>query len=648
MPDAVPLPYGAAARTALFLWAAEVALARLSSDRQSLADLALSLGVLLVLALAPVRLAGLLPAARPRLRAAALGVAGALPVHFVVAGVLYAAASVIKPKFGPIAVLCAALLIFGWRLLAALRYERPISRPAGAAIVLGVATLLAWRLLNDSFAPLLLMLAVCAAFAAAAALASRPRAAPALLALAPLLALWPERPLAPQWNEAAPTAAADAPDVVMLCVDTLRLDAARAMESYRRLAAAGVEFTRAQAAGPWTMPSMATVMTGLPPWSHGAGSNAGWAYVGLPFEVPVLAELMRGAGYDTAALVHNPVVSEAFGFARGFDAWDAATARTRWSLPRTRSTMEARPFAAHLASARRWWGRRPFYDADDLADGARSVLAARRAEHPLLLWVHFLDCHFPYRNAGGSGIANWQRRMELERGDSHAYRRDPWWAGEDGRAALWESYEEEIAHVDDALLEILDALGPPPARGRIVVLFSDHGEEFFEHGGVEHGHALWQELLAVPLVIVGLPGRAPGSVEEEVVGHQDLVPTLLAAARIALPQPKDEASRSPGRDLARTPLAPMPMASENLLRSPRPWDSEWAVRVGDRKAIFGPDGAVAAFDLAADPGERRDLAAEWTEFLATLTARPARVPRQAAGGGRAAAQAMAGMGYVGF
>lgn len=645
MDELPPRPAGVAARTALFLWAAEASLARLSSDRQSAADLALSLIALLVLAVAPAELAARLPAGR--LRAAALGLAGALPVAFVCGGVLYAAASVERPRFGPMSVLAVSLAVAGWRILAAARYARPFSRPAGAAVVLAAVTVLAWRLLAGEFAPLGLTAAVLAAYAAAAALAQRPRLAPALLILAPLIALWPERPLAPEWRAEAPAAAADAPDIVLLCVDTLRADAARGMRAYRRLAAVGVEFARAQAAGPWTLPSMATIMTGLPPWSHAAGSREGWGYVGLPYDAPVLAELLGGAGYDTAALVHNPVCSEAFGFARGFDAWDAATVRTRWSLPRTRNTLEARPFAAHLAAAALWWGRRPFFDAADIARGAEAVLAARREDHPLFLWAHFLDCHFPYRHAGEGGAAAWRRRMQLEHGDSHAYREDAWWSGEDGRAALRRAYDEEIERVDAALLRIMDALGPPPPRGRVVALVSDHGEEFFEHGGVEHGHALWQELLAVPLVISGLEGRAPGSMEEEVVGHEDLAATLLAAAGAPAPAPAEESSRWPGRDLARAPLAPRAAVSENLLRSRRPWNSEWAVRIGDRKAVFGPEGAVQAYDLAADPAERTDRAPEWPEFLAQIPPRPPRVPRQAAGGNAAGMQAIKQAGYVG-
>ncbi len=638
---------GPALRAVLCLWAAEAALARLTSDAQAPLDMVLALVLLLGIGLLPLLIAQRLAPRSAKLRALACGFAGALPLCFVAAGILYAPAAHFRPKFGPISVVLLTGALIAWRMLASVRYARPISRPASIAMVLGVVTLSAWRFLGDGFPSLGMMGSVLGAYAVCAALASRPRWALALLLLAPGLGLWPSASRAPQWREGLASAAAHAPDIVMLCVDTLRADAARDMQTYQLLAQQGVEFTRTQASGPWTLPSMSSVMTGLAPWSHGAGSGPAWAYVGLPSEVPVLAELMREGGYDTAALVHNPVVSEDFGFARGFTSWDSATARTAWSLPRTRSTMEARPFAAHLAAAAQLWGRRDFFNADDLARGGLAIWEARRADHPLFLWMHFLDCHFPYRRASEVGEVSWARRMTLERGDAHLFRADPWWAEAEGRAALGSAYRAEIAAVDRAILGFLEALGPPTDRGRIVVLFSDHGEEFFEHGGIEHGHALWQELLAVPLVIVGLPGRAAGSVEEEVVGHSDLAPTLLAAAGIPLPQPEDAASRLIGRDLAQFPLAPMPLVSENLLRSLQPWDSEWAVRIGDLKAIFGPTGN-AVFDLSADPAERQNRAVEFAEFLQGILARPARIPRTGAGSGAAAQRAMQRIGYVGF
>jgi len=634
-----------ALRTILFLWAAEAAIARLTSDRQSPADLVLSLVFLLAVGLLPVLAARRLSRA-PRLQTAALSLAGAAPLVFVSIGLIFAPAALLRPRYGPIAALVLLLLIAGWRLLAGFRFQRPISRPAGSAVLLALALLASWLLLNGALPPWRLLLAALAALAAAAWLASRPRLAPLLLPAGLIVGLWPNAAVEPDWLDDPPAARAEAPDVILICVDTLRADSARAMSSYQRLAREGTEFTRAQAAGPWTMPSMATVMTGLPPWSHGAGSGAGWAYVGLSHETPVLAELLAGAGYDTAALVHNPVVSEAFGYRRGFAVWDSATQRTRWSLPRTKKTMEARPFAAHVAAAFGWWGRRSFYDAPGIVRDARSVLAARRPDQPLFLWLHFLDCHFPYRSANGMDGVPWPRRMELERGESERYRADPWWATEEGVAALQGAYEREIAAVDRALTEFLDGLGPPPARGRVVMLFSDHGEEFFEHGGIEHGHALWQELLAVPLVASGLPGRAPGEAEPELVSHLDLAATVLAAAGVAPPAPPDEAGRMTGRDLARADLGSRAAVSENLLRSSAAWDSEWAWRQDDLKVIFGPQGA-AVYDLAADPHERVNRAADFAALLEQIAPRPARILRAAIAAGAAGRRAMMNVGYAG-
>lgn len=635
-----------AVHTILFLWAAEAAIARLTSDRQSLADLLLSLVFLLAVGLLPVLAARQWLGRLPRLQTAALSLAGAAPLAFVSIGLIFAPAALLRPRYGPIAALALLVLIAGWRLLAGFRFQRPISRPAGSTVILLAALLGAGLLLNRALPPWSLLASLMAVVVAAAWLASRERLAPLLLPAGLLLALWPNASVAPTWSDDSPAARADAPDVILICVDTLRADSARGMSSYQRLAREGTEFTRAQAAGPWTMPSMATVMTGLPPWSHGSGSGAGWAYVGLSHETRVLAELLQGAGYDTAAFVHNPVVSEAFGYRRGFDVWDSATQRTRWSLPRTKKTMEARPFAAHVAAAFGLWGRRSFYDAPGIVRDAQSVLAARRPERPLFLWLHFLDCHFPYRRANGLDGVPWPRRMELERGESEHFRADPWWASAEGVAALKSAYEREIAEVDGALLELLDGLGPPPERGRVVIFFSDHGEEFFEHGGIEHGHALWQELLAVPLVATGLPGRAPGRSESALVSHADLAATVLAAAGVAAPQPEDEASRMPGRNLAGAELGSVAAVSENLLRSAAPWDSEWVWRKDDLKVVFGPHGA-AVYDLAQDPGEQVDRAADFADLLAQIPPRPARILRKVLAAGAEGQRAMMTIGYAG-
>jgi arylsulfatase A-like enzyme len=142
------------------------------------------------------------------------------------------------------------------------------------------------------------------------------------------------------------------------------------------------------------------------------------------------------------------------------------------------------------------------------------------------------------------------------------------------------------------------------------VLTSDHGEEFFEHGGFEHGHAVYQEVVAIPLVIAGLPGsRSAGSVEATPVGLLDLAPTLLAAAGAP------EASL-PGQDLARR-VGVRRYTSRNLLYGGGP-DDRYAVREGAWKAIAGPDRDPEFYDLETDPGETRDLGQRHREIAAAL------------------------------
>ena len=148
--------------------------------------------------------------------------------------------------------------------------------------------------------------------------------------------------------------------------------------------------------------------------------------------------------------------------------------------------------------------------------------------------------------------------------------------------------------------------GPPGPRGRIVVLTSDHGEEFLEHGGLEHGHSFYQEVLAVPLVVSGVAAdnRLGTSAASRVVGVTDIAPALL------------EAAGGP-----RSPLSEA-YVSQNPIYGPPPEYSErdpsaWAVREGDWKLIrHGPGPEV--YDLAEDPGERSDLAEEAVERLKEL------------------------------
>ena len=421
------------------------------------------------------------------------------------------------------------------------------------------------------------------------------------------------------WTAAGP--APDAPDIVLLSVDTLRADVAREMQIHARLAAEGAAFLDVQASAPWTLPSLATLQTGLPVSAHGAGRLASGERSGIAAAAPTLAERLARAGYDTAAIVaRNANASRSFGFDRGFAVFDyGGDLVARTALPRNTATQAVRPVAVHaLVSALPASLTAPAAARLELplAAGAEGVVeralavAARRRERPLLLWLHLIDPHRPYRHVQGS-TAPPELRERLARLTIAQLRADRLWTTAAGRDALWAAYRYEVAVVDRALVGLLDALPPAGARGRIVALTSDHGEEFLEHGALEHGHTLYQELLAVPLAIAGA-GR---STQDGVAGLVDLAPTLLAAAGI----PRDGL---PGRDLfAGAPESERSYVSRNLLYGDAP-EAQVGVRRGRWKLVGSPDGR-ALYDLERDPEERFDRSAEDPRLAGELAAQGA-------------------------
>jgi len=415
------------------------------------------------------------------------------------------------------------------------------------------------------------------------------------------LARTPVQPPQIEWADRAPAAG---PDLVLISIDTLRRDAAQTMRSYDRLASSGLEFEAAQSPAPWTLPAVASLMTGVPPSVHGAGVRAPGHYTGIDPTTPTLAETLARHGYDTAAvLAPNPFVGAGYGFDRGFDH----VHQPGWSphaLPRGLDNQSAAPVLGRVAQRLLGTVLDRSHDGAMLTDHALEVLAQRR-DRPLFLWVHYLDTHLPYSHTTSPAVTTSARAVvtgkfhqELRRLDRSPALRD----------ALWAAYMDEVRFVDQQTGRLLDALEAAPGRSRVVVLTADHGEEFFEHGGFEHGHSLFGELVDVPLVISGL-GAVAGPVAAP-VALSDVGATLLAAAGRPAP------ART-GVNLAGLVPPGRALRSGNLLRGAP--DRLFAVRRGRWKAIAEQGAAGALYDLEADPGERDDRLAEHPDLHAELT-----------------------------
>jgi arylsulfatase A-like enzyme len=256
-------------------------------------------------------------------------------------------------------------------------------------------------------------------------------------------------------------------------------------------------------------------------------------------------------------------------------------------------------------------------------------------EPPFLLYLHYLDPHAPYRPPAG-----WKRRFTAEPGAS-GQRKLPRWLrdGEASRLAAWlyrgarrpphdeadlrhlvDLYDEEIAHFDARLGELLAGLtAAGHAESTIVVVTSDHGEELLDHGHLGHCRALaWDTVLRVPLV-VRWPGGPRGVTRRAPVSTLDLFPTLLDLA--GLPVPPGLSGRS---------LRPT-LETDRAVRRHR-FAAQGPTRVvadGRFKLVHDlATGASALYDLAADPAERRDVAAlhpalvaEWRAAVLRAVAR---------------------------
>jgi arylsulfatase len=406
--------------------------------------------------------------------------------------------------------------------------------------------------------------------------------------------------LLPAWVLACartPAPASRRPNVVLICLDTVRADHlgfhghARDTTPYLdRLAERSTVFSDASSTAGWTKPSVPSFLTGTYPCQHGVYEGSARAEAGevtdlLPESALTLAEAFRKHGYRTGAFVHNAQLRRGNGFEQGFqryeeDNWDAREIR--------------------------WRG----LDWIDEQEG-----------EPFFLYLHFLDAHWPYPvpDEFATRFADAQAVAPFRGGDSKALR-DAINDGErpfppEERAALEALYDGAIAYLDSELERLGRGLAQ---RGleedTIVCIVADHGEEFGEHGKIGHGHGLWEALLHVPWLL-HVPGRAPGRIDTP-VSLIDLFPTLVAAAGLPVPDGLE------GIDRLAQPAAERAIFAEHKAPD-RYWHS---LRSAQRKlqrrfAPPRPDPGAGApkFDFPVETGTRweAELALEDGELRAT-------------------------------
>jgi arylsulfatase A-like enzyme len=470
------------------------------------------------------------------------------------------------------------------------------------------------------------------------------------------------------------------PSFLLVVFDTARKDAVSAYGEVDgttphvdALAREGVLYSLAFAPTPWTLPSHATLLTGLPVERHRVGLHG---RLSLPEEVVTLAERLRGAGYQTAGFSENPLVGTEFMLSQGFGHYAYET--------------------IHQALAQRFGAEVPAFDVvEKVAYWARR----RRRDRPFFVFVNLFDPHDPYTvrevnpflprgvdasraRAAQPKQANGERVMGIAASVGICDRIP----SPDDLAILRGLYLGEVSATDEKLGRIRAHLvGAGPSRDLVTIVTSDHGEQLGEHRLLGHEFSVRNVLLNVPLVVHGLPGLSPG-VRDEPVELADLAPSILDWAGVEIPEDL------PGRPLSAAPAA---SKSERLIvglyrdiytNQPPATDPGAALAgvklsspLGDeRRRGCGPDdrvfgnifsltryphkliwfenGPAEIYDLSWDPHERSDQTSFQPEIVAALERELAEIRRRFEPEGTssspspapspAAVEALRSMGYV--
>jgi arylsulfatase A-like enzyme len=373
------------------------------------------------------------------------------------------------------------------------------------------------------------------------------------------------------------------PDVVLFLADTFRADnlaylggASELAPELNAFAAGALRFRNARANASWTLPSVATLLTGLAPGQHTANDKDR----SLPDELPTVVEALARSGYRTCAVTDAAFFAPVFGLEQGFESF-ATQEPSRWNLDWTVQRALA------------------FLEADD--------------GRPLFLLVHTYRTHLPFRTGPEEDLEPWRELLASGCVLLKSRGKIPpaeWRARlESCKERYVELYRAGVRDLDQGFGACLAALERRGLGAGFVLFTSDHGEALGENEDIFHDGKLWDTKLRVPLVVRG-PGLAPRDVEHAVT-LLDLAPTLADIAGLA----RDP--RWPGTSLL-APAGERPAFAFLDKRVP-----EVTIVEGARKLFAtGPEALAsgafsAAFDLARDPREEHPVTDEpWPAELA--------------------------------
>ncbi len=442
-------------------------------------------------------------------------------------------------------------------------------------------------------------------------------------------------------SETGQTTASEQPNIVLVVLDTLRADRVGVYgggdltPNLDELAQSSIVYTNAISTAPWTLPTHASLFTGLYPDRHGVN----WGHYKLEDEPPVLAELLSQNGYDTFAVSNNWLLSAENGYARGFNAYLEMA-----DDPKIQRWRVAFKCGAPRAAAR-WLGVPEDAPYDAGSAWSNSLMRKRlskqaNAKRPFFAFINYLEPHDPYEPPQRFV----DRMLSPEQKESYRRLRQSWkklaahavgvpdvFSDEDVML-MSRLYDAEVAYQDEVLGELVAMLSDQDLLNNTwLVVMSDHGELFGEWDMVYHTASAHYQLLHIPL-FVRPPQGVPATRLDAPVQPVDVFVTLLEAAGLEPPAVVRRAYRLPldsndpvERELciAQThaaSIAALSIAQKAELQLDLSRWMVWTTSVVRNGRILELDelGPRGLYDVHHDPQMRHDLLATSMDAAAEL------------------------------
>ncbi len=435
---------------------------------------------------------------------------------------------------------------------------------------------------------------------------------------------------APEASLLSPEELKGKPNILWIVMDTVRADHLSCYGYHRnttpnidRIASEGILFESCIAEAPWTPPSHASMFTGMFPSKHGTDRVHQW----LDDDFQTIAEVLRLYGYKTLAYSNNPIASPILNLGQGFDVFET-TNFGRMLAVGVLPDPELADFLMVNVAKYHFQGVIPMDEGAQKTNEVvkRWIADAHQAETPFLVFINYMEAHIPYSPPKPYVTPYLSEDIDLAEAMSVNQEVIPYLAGQVQMGAkdfeiLRALYDGEISYLDFRMGQLFDYLSQLKILDNtVLIITSDHGENFGEHQLMDHCLCVYDTLLHVPLIIRYPPLFEAGLQVEEQVQLTDIFPTILDIIGIdwngkeqiqghSLLEDGDKAEST----FAISEYAVWPSVLEGVRDTNPQLDlskySRWlrSVRTEEFKYIWSSDGRDELYNIRHDPGELNNL-----------------------------------------